>query len=152
MAEAMTTPNGIVLKPHQMSVVNWYVAMSLRNMELKKGIMVCRTMGAGKTLTALCTAKALMDAGAVHVVHVVAPNSVQGYWEKTVCEDMEMTQNVFVRTHQSGLKFVAENPSEERMLAVIKQTHRKTSIQSAFLSLEWYANDESQYRVIRSTD
>ena len=100
---AMQLPNGMALHAHQQRVVDRMLQLAeqrgARRPGSLKGLLVCHSMGSGKTITALAAARALLDAGAVDKICVVASKTLQVGVGGMVAQHVSHTSQAYYGTY-----------------------------------------------------
>lgn len=111
-------PNGSILEPHQRSVIEWYRKRPAE--DAKKGIIVCHSTG---TMTALCTAKVMLDDAVVSKTYVLVNKSVKEHWKNCIRTQlfMEPQEQIVVLTHAIGLKRLAQ--CRENFMIIVDEAH-----------------------------
>lgn len=111
--DPIAVPPCVTLFPHQERVVR-----RMLNPGGDRGMLVCHSMGSGKTLLALATGYALKDASVIDRLVIIAPNSVQDYWTGNV-ERLGMAESASVFTHHS----FPPDAVNDRTLLVVDEAH-----------------------------
>jgi SNF2 family DNA or RNA helicase len=105
----------------------------VQRMLTHRGTLVFHSMGSGKTTTALATAYALRDRNVIDNVVIIAPTSVQGYWQDNAAM-LGLSAVTEVFTHNNNVTDIVS----DRTLLIVDEAHnfRTIIVKNATRSLQ----------------